>query len=117
MRQTEVRRIRTDNVREREKRYRIPDVARAIGFSEGSINSYFGNRGVGTKGGLTLDQIVEYLNYISEITIRDKRNIQWEAVKDIQARLMREKGMVSVAPDQNPDWSLDDCDSEEDAEE
>lgn len=116
MRQTEIRMIRTENVREREKRYRIPDVARAIGFSEGSINSYFGNRGVGTKGGLTLDQIVEYLGYISEITIRDKRNIQWEAVKDIQMRLRKEKGMVSIAPDQNPDWSLDDEEPEEDTE-
>ena len=40
----------------------VTEVSQATGASEGAISGYFSNRGITTKGGLTLSQILEFLN-------------------------------------------------------
>lgn len=77
-----------------ERRYSVATVSQAIGRSEGSITGYFSNKGITTKGGLTLGQIVEVL----ETPVRGKI-IDWNGVNEIQSRLQEEYGYeISVLP-------------------
>ena len=72
------------------KRYRVPTVSQALGISEGSITGYFSNRGITTKGGITLDQVEEFLR---NNRYRDSGAIDWNDVDDLISRLA-ERGFV-----------------------
>ena len=74
------------------KRYSVATVAQAIGRSEGSISGYFSNKGISTKGGITLTQIDEYLQTPVRGTI-----IKWDLVEEIRIRLCEELGYEDVA--------------------
>lgn len=68
-----------------EKRYKTATVCQAIGVSEGSITAYFSNRKVSVKGGLTVSQIMEFVDY----NMHHKRGeaICWEDVIEIRETL------------------------------
>ena len=72
-----------------EKRYSVATVAQAIGRSEGAISGYFSNRGIPTKGGLTMAQIDEFL----DAPMRGKI-IDWNGVDEIRRRLHDEFGHI-----------------------
>lgn len=76
-----------------EKRYRVPDVAKATGLSEGQVSGFFNNRGETTKDGLTLDQIDEVCRNTSRTVIR------WKTVEEIRTRLMNERGIEIIEQD------------------
>ena len=40
----------------------VTEVSQASGLSEGTISGYFSNRGISTKGGLTLNQVLEVIS-------------------------------------------------------
>lgn len=42
-------------------KWTVTEVAQASGLSEGAISGYFSNRGITTKNGLNLSQILEVL--------------------------------------------------------
>ena len=65
-----------------EKKYKVTDVAQAIGRTEGSISGYFSNRGISTKNGITLDQIEELLYARTR-----GDGIHWDIVDEIRKRL------------------------------
>jgi hypothetical protein len=78
-----------------EPRYFVPEIAQAIGVSEGAIRGYFMNKSSkrpnkSTKDGLTLDDI--------EAVLERKRTrgdgIDFETVAEIRRRLIAEKGYV-----------------------
>lgn len=46
------------------EKFMVPDIAKALGRSEGSVTGYFTNRGITTKKGLTVEQVYEYVNYV-----------------------------------------------------
>lgn len=71
-----------------ESRYTVQEVAQAIGLSEGTVSGYFTNRGISTKDGLTLDQITEVL----ERKRTRGGGVDFKRVKEIQNRLVSEKG-------------------------
>lgn len=71
-----------------EPRYFVQEIAQAIGLSEGTISSYFTNRGQSIKDGLTLDDIVKVL----ERGRTRGDGIDFNAVMEIRRRLVREKG-------------------------
>lgn len=78
-----------------EPRYFVPEIAQAIGVSEGTVRGYFMNKSPkrpnkSTKDGLTLDDIVAVLE--RERTRGD--GIDFAAVSEIRNRLVREKGYV-----------------------
>lgn len=60
-------------------KWTVTEVAQASGLSEGAISGYFNNRGVTTKNGLNLSQILEVL------TARRRNNgiNNTEKVKDL----------------------------------
>lgn len=76
-------------------KYFVPEIAQAIGVSEGTIRGYFMNKSPKrpnktTKDGLTLDDIVAVLE-------RDRTRgdgIDFGAVAEIRRRLVTEKGYV-----------------------
>jgi len=43
-------------------KWSVTEVSQASGLSEGAISGYFSNRGISTKKGLNLYQILEVLN-------------------------------------------------------
>lgn len=71
-------------------RYFVPEIAQAIGLSEGTIRGYFSNSGISTADGLTLDDIVKVLE--RKRTRGD--GIDFGAVIEIRKRLVEEKGYV-----------------------
>ena len=78
-----------------EPKYFVPEIAQAIGVSEGTIRGYFMNKSPkrpnkSTKDGLTLDDIVAVIE--RERTRGD--GIDFNAVAEIQQRLVNEKGYV-----------------------
>lgn len=78
-----------------EPRYFVPEIAQAIGVSEGTIRGYFMNKSPkrmnkSTKDGLTLDDIVDVLE--RKRTRGD--GIDFDAVAEIRRRLIQEKGYV-----------------------
>ena len=75
-----------------EKRYRVPDVAKAIGLSEGQVSGFFNNRGETTKDGLTMDQIEEVCRSSSRTVIR------WKTVEEIRSRL-NDRGIEIIEQD------------------
>ena len=76
-----------------ERRYRVPDVAKAIGLSEGQVSGFFNNRGETTKDGLTMDQIEEVCRNSSRTVIR------WKTVEEIRNRLLNERGIEIIEQD------------------
>lgn len=89
-----MRLVKRENAQKEEKRYFVPEIARAIGLSEGTIRGYFrnGNRGrqpKSTKEGLTIEEIEEVLN-------RDRTRgdgLDFTMVEEIKKRLA-ERGWV-----------------------
>ena len=71
-----------------EKKYRVIEVAKALGLSEGQVMGYFSNRGISAKNGLTLEQI----ETVAFATTRGS-GVRWEDVKDIRERLSNERGV------------------------
>jgi len=43
-------------------KWTVSEVSQATGISEGAISGYYSNRGVSTKGGLTLSQVLEVMH-------------------------------------------------------
>lgn len=78
------------------KRYSIATVAQAIGRSEGSLNGFFSNRNVTVKGGITIQQIDDYLQSPSRGAI-----INWNHVEEIRSRLAEEYGYELVITEEN----------------
>ena len=66
--------------------FSVATVSQAIGRSEGSISAYFSNKGITTKGGLTIDQIIEAM----EAPQRGQA-IDWDGVRRIE-QLLRDRG-------------------------
>lgn len=90
-----------------ETRYFVPEIAQAIGVSEGTIRGYFINKVEGrekksTKDGLTLDDIVKIL----ERTRTRGDGIDFGAVTEIRKRLVAEKRFLL-------DWSDEETDEAE----
>lgn len=73
----------------RPKVYTVPTVCQAIGKSENSIYAYFSNNGISTKGGISMEQIVEVIG----ANVRGN-SIDWEGVKEIRKRLLEEYGLL-----------------------
>lgn len=75
-----------------EPRYFVPEIAQAIGLSEGTVHAYFKSpkRSKSTKDGLTLDEICAVL----ERPRTRGDGIDWSAVLEIRERLINEKGYV-----------------------
>ena len=70
-----------------EKRYSVATVSQAIGRSESSINSYFSNRHISVKKGITMEQIVSYLEYVTSPGGKRGEAIDWNAVQGIRGEL------------------------------
>lgn len=89
-------------IKKEERRYRVMDVVQATGISDGAICGYFSNRGITTKGGLTLSQIVEMAE-------SDRRGggVDWDAVNEIVRRLEDEHGIIVVR--ENPQGKIQDA--------
>ena len=92
-----------------ETKYFVPEIAQAIGLSEGTIRGYFANNNKdegrekkSTKDGLTLDEIVKVL----ERTRTRGDGIDFRAVTEIRKRLVVEKGFLL-------DWSDEETDEAE----
>lgn len=85
-------------IRDPEIRYSVTDASQATGISENSIYGYFSNRGVTTRGGLTLDQI-------AEACLAKKRGsgIDWDKVHEIERRLDQEKGILVIRENERPE--------------
>ena len=76
-----------------ERRYRVPEVAKALGLSEGAVNGYFANRNISAKNGLTLEQI-------ELVATSPKRGgIKWDEVVEIRTRLENERGITIIQED------------------
>ena len=78
-----------------EPKYFVPEIAQAIGKSEGTIRGYFMNKSKkrpkkSTKNGLTLKEIVEV---IERDRIRGD-GINFNVVREIQQRLADEYGYI-----------------------
>lgn len=67
--------------------YSVATVAQAISRSEGSISGYFSNKGISTKGGITLAQVAE----VMESPVRGKI-IDPDKIQEIHRRLHDEYG-------------------------
>ncbi len=74
-----------------EKRYRVIDIAKATGLSEGQVTGFFSNRKVSVKSGLTIEQVEQVLR-----GARRGPGINWEDVKQIRERLKDERGLEIV---------------------
>lgn len=84
-----IKRVTVEIDDKKERVYSVPTVCQAIGKSENSIYAYFSNKGVSTKNGLTMDQIVEVIG------ARTRGNsIDWVGVKEIRKRLLDEYGLL-----------------------
>lgn len=72
-----------------EKRYSVATVSQAIGRSESSINGYFSNRHISVKKGITLQQIVEYLDHVTKPDGTGVRGdaIDWNGAQEIRSEL------------------------------
>lgn len=77
-----------------QKRFPVFTVSQAIGKSEGSIQGYFRNRNISTKGGITIDQIEEVL----ESRTRGD-GIDWLEVQEIRKEL-KARGYVQDYSDE-----------------
>ena len=73
-----------------EKRYRVIDVAKACGLSEGAVSGYFNNRNVSTKPGLTIAQIYECCK------ARRRGDIRWNDVQEIRKVLFDRYGVEVI---------------------
>jgi len=71
-----------------EKRYRICEVAKAVGKTEGAVQGYYTNRDISTKQGVTLEQITAM---VKGRTRGD--GVRWDDVNEIRERLYEEKGI------------------------
>ena len=73
---------------ENAEKFTVATVAQAIGRSEGSITAVFSTKGISTKGGITIDQIEEAINYPSRGNV-----IDWKAVRRIR-QMLSNRGYV-----------------------
>ena len=86
-----MRLVKRNNLEKKEPKYKVQDIAQAVGLSEGTIHGFFKNnknRKDSTKDGLTLAEIVQVLE-------RDRtrgEGINWAVVKEIRERLFNEYG-------------------------
>lgn len=71
-----------------EKRYRVIDIAKATGLSEGAVTGFFSNRKISTKSGLTIQQINQMLN-----GARRGPGINWDNVSEIRQELLEQCGI------------------------
>ena len=69
-----------------QKRYRVVDVATALGISQNSIYGFFNNDDISTKGGLTIEQIMALARYYANAKPR-RTNIRWDMVREIRETL------------------------------
>ena len=74
-----------------EKRYSVATVAKAIGRSESAIGTYFSNRGISVKNGITLGMVSDVCRAKTRGQI-----IKWEEVTEIRKRLEEECGICIV---------------------
>lgn len=84
-----------------EPKYFVPEIAQAIGVSEGTVRGYFMNKSSkrpnkSTKEGLTLDDIVAVIE--REHTRGD--GIDFNIVAEIRQRLIHEKGYAVIEDEQ-----------------
>lgn len=77
--------------RKPEERYRVIDVAKATGLSEGQVMGYFSNRNISVKAGITIEQITQMIH-------GNKRGpgINWEKITEIRKRLLDESGIQII---------------------
>ena len=78
-----------------EPRYRTADVAKATGLSEKQVESYFYNRGISYRAGVTIGQVSEMLGMK-----RRRSAISWQKVEEIRKRLLAECGIEIVEENQ-----------------
>lgn len=88
-----------------EPKYFVPEIAQAIGVSEGTIRGYFMNKSPkrpnkSTKEGLTIDDIVAVL----ERKGKRGEGINFNTVKEIRQRLINEKGYVLDVSDEESEY-------------
>lgn len=85
-----MRLVKKNNLEKKEPRYKVQEIAQAVGLSEGTIHGFFknGNRKDSTKDGLTLEEIVQVL----ERARTRGEGINWGVVKEIRERLFNEYG-------------------------
>ena len=76
--------------REAEKRYRVAEVAKAVGLSEHAVSGYFNNRSISTKGGVTIEQVFDLCKG------RRRGDINWDAVKQIRETLATRYGVEII---------------------
>ena len=86
------------NEKQADKKYRLIDVAKALGLSEGAVKGYFTNRKISTKSGLTLEQIYEVVK-----GNRRGSGIRWDEVKEIRRRLLERYGVEVVEENNKED--------------
>lgn len=82
------------------KKWTVTEVSQATGLSEGAISGYFSNRGISTKKGLNLHQILECLhaprrnhNINNEVKVRELVMILQAAGYDTPYVFQDEKGV------------------------
>lgn len=73
----------------REKKYRVPTVAQLLGMSENSIYGFFSNKHIPTKGGITVYQVIDFLESRYEGATRDTGAIDWTEMRELKAELLR----------------------------
>lgn len=69
-----------------EKKYRVVDVAKALGISQNTIYGFFNNNDVSTRGGLTIEQIMALARYYANAKPRST-NVRWDIVREIRESL------------------------------
>ena len=75
--------------KEPEKRYSVATVAKATGKSESSVFTYFSNRGISVKNGITLDQTAEVCRAKTRGQI-----INCDDVRELRERLEEKHGII-----------------------
>lgn len=70
------------------KKYKVATVAQVLGRSEGSISGYFSNKGISTKGGITADQVEDYL--AASEKWRNTGAIDWDEAALLEKELARD---------------------------
>ena len=80
--------------RKPEARYRVPEVAKATGFTEGQVMGFFSNRKISVANGITLEQIDQMING------GKRTQVKWDKVIEIRQRLKEECGIEVVEVDE-----------------
>lgn len=75
-----------------EKRYDVGTVAHILGETDSAVSTYFSNRKRTTRGGVTLEKIVEFIEWRTD-GHRRGNGIKWEQIPEIKQRLRDEYGI------------------------